>query len=319
MTGREDATDLAGAPAVPVVPVGRAVGSRLHVVRRELEPRELGPGGDDEPYTLIDVRPVSRLIGAEIHGLSLATPPDRRRLAELKRAFLQWKVLFFRDQHLTPAQQVDFARLWGPVDINPLMRKTEFEAVERLEHDAAAPGTENVWHSDASFSEAPPLGAVLRAVRIPSMGGDTIWADMAAAYDGLPEAVKARIAGLRAVHQIPASSGGLAVLLKSMARSGPPPTEHPVVRTHPQNGRRILYVNPAFTSHIVGMPDDASEELLALLFRQALHPEYQVRFQWTQGAVALWDNRSTLHYGVNDYYPHYRHMERVSIAGDRPF
>jgi taurine dioxygenase len=292
---------------------------RLHVVSQELAPRELAPGGTGEPYTDIEVRPLSPLIGAEILGVDLARSLESAVLAELRRAFLEWKVLFFRDQNLTGRQQAAFARNWGELKEVRLGRRAEIEFVERLEHDTANPGSENVWHSDASFSETPPLGAVLRAVDLPPLGGDTIWADTAAAYDGLPRVVKERIDGLRAIHEIPAADGGMAVLLKSVAaRSGRPAVDHPVVRTHPETGRKSLYVNAAFTSHIVGLPEEESTELLALLLQQLRYPEYQVRFRWARGSVAFWDNRTTVHYGVNDYFPRHRLMERVIIVGDRP-
>ncbi|MEW1861841.1 TauD/TfdA family dioxygenase [Streptomyces sp. NPDC088194] len=292
---------------------------RLHVVSQELAPRSLESDGAGRRYATFEVRPLSPLIGAEIHGVDLARPVDADTLTELRGAFLDWKVLFFRDQTLTGRQQAAFARNWGELQAAHPQRRAEIDEVARLEHDRDNPGSENVWHSDASFYEAPPLGAVLRAVDLPPLGGDTLWADTAAAYDGLPQDVKERLEGLRAVHELPAASGSIAVLLRSInARSGRPPVEHPVVRTHPETGRKSLYVNAAFTSHLVGLPDDESEELLGFLLHQLSYPEYQVRFRWEAGSVAFWDNRTTVHYGVNDYFPQHRLMERVVIAGDRP-
>jgi taurine dioxygenase len=217
---------------------------RLHVVSQELTPRELAPGGTGEPYVAIQVSPLSPLIGAEINGVDLSLPMNATVLAELRRAFLEWKVLFFRNQAMTTGQHAAFARNWGELkEVHP-RRRADIDEVERLEHDATDPGSENIWHNDASFSETPPLGAVLRAVDLPPLGGDTLWADTAAAYDGLPQVIKERIDGLRAVHEIPAASGGMAVLLKGInARSGRSPVEHPVVRTHPETGRKCLYVN----------------------------------------------------------------------------
>ncbi|WP_435174213.1 TauD/TfdA dioxygenase family protein [Actinacidiphila sp. bgisy145] len=292
---------------------------RLHIVSKELEPRRLESGGAGKQYTAFEVNALSPLIGAEIRGVDLSRPMDVDTLDELKRAFLDWKVLFFRGQNLTGRQQAAFARNWGELQESHPQRRAEINEVARLEHDEANPGSENIWHSDASFHEAPPLGAVLRAVDLPPLGGDTLWADTAAAYDGLPQDIKKRIEELRAVHELPAANGGIAVLLKSInARSGRRPVEHPVVRTHPETGRRSLYVNAAFTSYIVGLSEGESEELLGRLLHQLYYPEYQVRFHWEAGSVAFWDNRTTVHYGVNDYYPHHRLMERVVIAGDRP-
>jgi taurine dioxygenase len=292
---------------------------RVHVVHRELKPRELTSGGTGEPYDAIDCNPLSRLIGAEIRNIDLSKPLPAAQLAELRRAFLEWKVLFFRNQDLTAQQHADFARNWGSLEVSPFNRKAAIGEVDLLERDQNQHGVENIWHSDGTCFETPPLGAALRAVEVPELGGDTLWADMAAAYDGLSPDIKNRIDELTAVHALPYPGGGVAVLLKRIdAKAGRRPVEHPVVRTHPETGRRSIFVNPAFTSHIVGLPDDESRELLGILNRQAQYPEYQVRFHWENGSIALWDNRNTVHYGVYDYYPCYRRMERVAIAGSRP-
>lgn len=299
--------------------IDETVVQRLHVVHRELKPRELTSGGTGKPYTAFDCKPLTRLIGAEIGGIDLSQPLGTHELAELKRAFLEWKVIFFRDQNLTAQQHADFARNWGPPDVSPFNRKAEIEEVNIIERDRTHYAVENIWHSDESFFPKPPLGAVLRAIEVPGLGGDTLWADMAAAYEGLAPDIKDYIADLKAVHEIPSANGGAAVLLKSInARAGRRPVAHPVVRTHPETGRKALYVNPAFTSHIVGLPDGESRELLNVLTRQPQYPEYQVRFHWEMGSIAFWDNRNTVHYGVYDYYPNYRRMERVSIAGSVP-
>jgi len=186
-----------------------------------------------------------------------------------------------------------------------------------------------------SWREEPSLGSVLRAVRVPPVGGDTLWSDMYEVYDGLPEDVQARIDGMRAVHHFYASAqrmgGRTSDDLKGASgttddpdemarlREQFPPVEHPVVRTHPETRRRLLYVNEPFTSHIVGLDHDESEELLGYLCGRARIPEYQCRFRWSEGAVAFWDNRATQHYACSDYWPEPRVMERVTITGDRPF
>ena len=163
------------------------------------------------------------------------------------------------------------------------------------------------------------MAAMLRAVEVPAIGGDTLWADMAAAYDGLPATVRGRIDGLRAVHDF-SFSFGAAMPPEDLAgfRARFPAVEHPVVRVHPETGRRTLFVNPVFTSHLVGVDPDEGEELLRLLFHQAEVPEYQCRLTWRRGTVALWDNRATQHYAVNDYHPQRRVMERVAVRGDVP-
>jgi taurine dioxygenase len=163
------------------------------------------------------------------------------------------------------------------------------------------------------------MGSVLRAVEVPRAGGDTLFADMAAAYDNLPADLRARIDGLTAVHDFTLPFGRSLDADELARRQAEfPPVEHPVVRRHPRTGRKTLFVNAVFTTHIVGLRPDASEDLLRLLFRQARVPEYQVRFQWAAGSIAFWDNRATQHYAVNDYFPQRRVMERAAILGDRP-
>lgn len=263
-----------------------------------------------------ELTPCGPTIGAEISGLRLGEPLAAEAVSDLKQALLDWKVLFFRDQRLPPEAHVALARHWGePIDY-PLPEKGALPEIARLELGPDRPGAENIWHSDVSYQETPALGAVLKAVRLPPSGGDTLWADMSAAYAGLSEAVKQRIEGLTAVHDALARHVGNPAMDKArqLARDVFPVTEHPVVRIHPETGARILYVNRFYTTHIVGLSERESAELLDLLCEQPYHPEYQCRFRWTPGAIALWDNRSTQHYAVSDYFPHVRIMERVTIA-----
>ena len=280
------------------------------------------------PYRRLSLHPVAPTIGAEVEGVSLAEPLDDELRDELNRALLEWKVLFFRDQHLTRAQQAAFARHWGELEQHPFASRTASFAdrqpsdapdVVRLEKDAMAKGRENLWHTDVTWRECPSLGAVLRAIEVPPVGGDTLWADMGAAYDLLPEALKERIDGLVAVHDwIDTFGRAMDPATRDALRPHFPAVEHPVVRTHPETGRRTLFVNVAFTQHVVGLDPDESAALLEHLYRQAAYPEYQCRFRWSPGDVAFWDNRATQHYAASDYFPHRRIMERVSIAGDRP-
>ncbi|TNC24830.1 TauD/TfdA dioxygenase family protein [Amycolatopsis alkalitolerans] len=282
--------------------------------------RRLPEGARPLPYTLFSLRPLGRVIGAEITGVDLAGPLTGPVRAELNRALLEWKVLFFRDQDITSAQQRAFARHWGELETNPLLPAGDTDEVTRFSRSATMPAFENIWHTDVTFRPSPALGSVLRLVKVPSLGGDTMWADMAAAYDNLPADVRERITGLRAVHDfVPGFARFTDPGLLAARQAEFPPVEHPVVRTHPGTGRRTLFVNPAFTTHIVGLDRDESDALLRLLFAQAHVPEFQVRFTWTENAVAFWDNRATQHYAVNDYAPEARIAERVAIAGDRPF
>jgi taurine dioxygenase len=266
-----------------------------------------------------ELRPCTPTIGADISGLDLTGPLDGGALADLKRAFLDWKVLFFRDQELTPQRHVELARHWGNPVVYPLPDKGEFPELVNLNHGPEDPGVENIWHSDVSYDEAPSLGSILRAKQLPEYGGDTLWADMAAAYDGLAPEVQERIGGLRAVHDLLALFGDeRPEEQRGSARGMFRGAEHPVVRVHPETGQKVIYVNRMYTTRILDVSEQESDELLELLCDQAHHPEYQVRFRWTEGAVAMWDNRSTQHYAVSDYYPNRRVLERVSIAGDRP-
>ncbi|MEU3682011.1 TauD/TfdA family dioxygenase [Streptomyces sp. NPDC030592] len=283
--------------------------------------RRLPDGWADRPYARFEVVPQARTIGAEIRGVDLARPLAPALREELNRALLEWKVLFFRAQHLTSGQQRDFARNWGELETNPLLAAGSSDDVVRFDKGAgAAPTYENVWHTDVTFRERPALGAVLQLREVPPFGGDTMWADMAAAYDNLPQEVKDRIDGARAVHDfIPgfARFYGPERLLPHQDLF--PPVEHPVVRTHPETGRRMLFVNTSFTTHITGMDRAESDRLLRLLFQQAHVPEYQVRWRWQAGDVAFWDNRATQHYAVGDYGTERRIAERVAVEGDRPF
>ncbi|EPH42542.1 TauD/TfdA family dioxygenase [Streptomyces aurantiacus] len=283
--------------------------------------RRLPEGRPEVPYAHIDVVPQGRVIGAEIRGTDLTRPLDPAVREELNRALLEWKVLFFRGAHLTSDQQRAFARNWGELETNPLLARGAADDVARFEKGGdAAPTFENVWHTDVTFRERPALGAVLQLREVPPVGGDTMWADMAAAYDNLPDDIKARVDDAVAVHDfIPGFArfygpGQLAPLQDEF-----PPVTHPVVRTHPETGRRMLFVNTSFTTHIVGMDRAESDRLLGFLVRQAHVPEYQVRWRWQAGDIAFWDNRATQHYAVDDYAPHRRVAERVAIAGDRPY
>lgn len=273
------------------------------------------------PFT---VSPLTPLIGAEISGIDLAKPLDDATLAALRTALLDWKVIFFRDQDITTEQHLAFARRFGELEVHPFApHKEGHPEVLAITHDRDRPGRENKWHSDVTWRECPSLGSVLRAVEVPEVGGDTLFADMYAAYDGLTDEVKERIDGAVAIHDFAHFRGAMRARGKSEAEIEAmnrqyPMVEHPVVRTHPETGRKGLYVNIAFTQHIVGMEKAESDALLKHLYAQAAIPEYQCRFRWKKNSIAFWDNRSSQHYAVSDYWPALRRMERVTIIGDRP-
>jgi len=269
--------------------------------------------------------PLTPTIGVEIGGIDLRDPLDAATAAAIRQALLDWKVIFFRDQDITTDQHLAFARAFGTLEVHPFApHKPDYPEVMAISHGPDNRGRENTWHSDVTWRLEPSLGSVLRAIEIPAVGGDTLFADMYAAYDGLSDDVKARIDGKTAIHDFGHFRTGLRRAGKSEAEievfnKKYPPAEHPVVRTHPETGRKCIYVNAGFTQHIVGMDADESAALLKHLYAQAAIPEYQCRFRWTKNAIAFWDNRASQHYAASDYFPAVRRMERVTIVGDRPF
>jgi taurine dioxygenase len=267
----------------------------------------------------IEVRPLGATIGAEIGGASLGALDDETS-AEIERALLAYKVVFFRDQDITSEEHLAFARRFGELEEHPFIpAKPGYEKIVLFAKDAAVKGVENVWHSDVTWREIPSLGSVLRAVEVPRVGGDTLFADMYAAYDGLDPALKERLEGLFAVHDFVHTFGlAMTPAEREEQRRRYPEARHPVVRTHPATGRKALYVNAIFTRCIEGLPAAESDALLDYLYRQADVPEYQCRFRWAPGSVAFWDNRAVQHYAASDYDPERRVMERVTVIGDRP-
>ncbi len=265
-------------------------------------------------------RPLSPMIGAEIHGVDLADDLPDLTIAAIRDALLRHKVIFFRDQRITTEQHIAFARRFGELEIHPATpRHQQHREVLRIAHGPDSRGVENNWHSDVTWRETPSLGSVLRAIEIPETGGDTLFANMEAAYDGLSPKMKEWVCGLTAVHDIArvfATRLGKSI---DELHEKYPPQRHPVVRTHPETGRRSLYVNTGFTSHIEGLTRKESEWLLEHLYAQAARPEYQCRFVWRPDSIAFWDNRAAQHYAASDYFPAVRVMERVTVAGDRPY
>jgi len=271
-------------------------------------------------FERLTVAPLTPSIGAEISGIDLAQAQDDATIAEVRAALLAHKVIFFRDQFITPEQHIAFARRFGPLEIHPATPKGQPNPeVLHIAHGPDSRGRENEWHSDVTWRAEPSLGSILRAIEVPEVGGDTLFADMAAAFRRLSPAMQDWCRSLSAVHDI------ARVFAKRLGKSIEelheqyPPQLHPVVRTHPETGEQALYVNTAFTSHIEGVSAKESEWLLAHLYAQAAVPEIQCRFRWRAGSIAFWDNRAGQHYAASDYFPAVRRMERVTIAGDRPF
>ncbi|ORL97715.1 TauD/TfdA dioxygenase family protein [Prescottella equi] len=280
-------------------------------------------GTEDRPYELFTLDPHSPTIGAEISGIRLGGDLSDEVMAELRRALLEWKVLFFRDQDISRAEHRAFAARWGALEQHPFFKYTQPGQsdieVATLAKDATAVGAENIWHNDVTWHEFPSFAAVLRAVEIPAVGGDTLWADMGAAYDRLPDDIKTHIDTLDAEHDwIKSFGSGMPQDAIDMLRPKFPPVAHPVVRVVPETGRRVLFVNAAFTQRVLGVSESESNELLRLLYRHAMRPEFQVRLRWKPNTIAFWDNRTCQHYASSDYFPARRVMERISIVGDKP-
>ncbi|HEX7777434.1 MAG TPA: TauD/TfdA family dioxygenase [Parvibaculum sp.] len=270
------------------------------------------------------VKPLTPTIGAVIHGIDLTKPLGDATLAAIRQTLLEWKVVFFRDQAITTEQHLAFAGRFGELEVHPFApQKPGYPEVLAITHDRERPGKENIWHSDVTWRIEPSLGSVLRAIEVPDIGGDTLFSDMYAAYEGLGDEVKERIDGATAMHDFAHFRAGMRKHGKSEAEIEAfnkqyPMAEHPVVRTHPETGRKGIYVNAAFTQYIVGMDRSESDVLLKHLYAQAAIPEYQCRFSWAADSIAFWDNRACQHYAVSDYWPAVRRMERVTIVGDRP-
>jgi taurine dioxygenase len=275
------------------------------------------------------VQPCGPVLGAEISGLRLDGSVGAEDGAALRKLLLQYKVLFFRDLDLSHEEHLALGRVWGSLEGHPVIVHVpgfpeilDIRGSEGRVEDATGDRRFrrlDKWHADVTFRARPSMGAVLRARELPVTGGDTLWADAAAAYDGLSDEVKSRIEGRTATHDLlfdfedridPERRAAMAAEF--------PPQHHPVVRTHPETGARVLFVNSSFTRQIDGLDAAESATLLAHLLDQFKTPEYQVRFRWTPNAVAIWDNRATQHYPVADYWPARRRMERVTIAGDTP-
>ena len=271
----------------------------------------------------LQITPLTPAVGAEVRGVDLSEPVDASVVEDVYRALLAHLVLFFRDQKLTPEAQVRFSAEFGELDRpHPVYPQVQgFAEIVKLENDGARPADTNEWHTDLTFRSNPPFAAVLYAVEVPATGGDTLWASMTAAYDALPEAVKAQLEPLYAVHDMGSfrndalgEKHDVEALNAALAEAGS--AVHKVVKRHPVTGRRILYVNQSFTRHIVGMSTNDSDRLLHYLYNHANRPEFQVRFRWSKGAVAMWDNRASQHYAVADYAAR-RRMHRVTVIDDK--
>lgn len=281
--------------------------------------RTFTPASD--PYREIAVKRLTPAIGAEIGGVDLAAPIPDAVFAEIERAFAENLVIFFRDQMLTPEAHLAFGRKFGELHVHPAAPSEaghpELMVIATDENSPRANG--EGWHSDVSCDAEPPLGSMLYIRTCPEVGGDTLFANMYAAYDLLSEGMKRRLEGLQAVHDGEHVYRGLYANLGVTDRPVYPRSVHPVVRTHPVTRRKALFVNSGFTTAIVGLSPDESDALLRYLFGHLAHPLFQCRFRWTPGTLAFWDNRCAQHQAIWDYWPERRYGNRATIKGDAPF
>jgi taurine dioxygenase len=275
----------------------------------------------------LTITPLSSALGARISGVDLSRDLTAEQRDAIEQALLKHQVLFFRDQPVTPQQQARFAAHFGDLHIHPIYPNVP-EQPEVLILDTAVTDVRDnaIWHTDVTFLPTPALGAVLSAKQLPAYGGDTLWASGIAAFEALSGPMQALLDGLTATHDFTRSFplerfGNTAEDLARWeeTRRKNPPLSHPVIRTHPVSGRKALFVNEGFTTRINELEPAESEAILKMLFAHATRPEFTIRWRWQENDVAMWDNRVTQHYAVDDYRPQRRVMHRATILGDVPF
>ena len=271
-----------------------------------------------------EVNRLSPTIGGELLGVDLRQDLTSEVKDLIYEALLVYKVIFFRDQDLTTDQHIHFSKNFGDLEVHPFAPfKDGYPEVLKITHNQKSRGRENLWHSDVTWRKEPSLGSVLRMLEKPENGGDTLFSDMYAAYDDLTDEVKQKLEGAVAVHDFVGfrkrliKEGKSPKEIEAFNEKFPMP-EHPVFRTHPDTGKKVIYVNRAFTQYIKGWEEDESKDMLDFLYSRASTPEYQCRFAWENNSIAFWDNRACQHYANSDYWPQIRRVERVTIVGDRP-
>jgi taurine dioxygenase len=261
-------------------------------------------------------------LGAEISGVDLRRPLTNEQFKAIDETLVEHELITFRNQAITSEDLIAFGRRFGELTVHPFAPKdgNAPELIKFTNDETTPPFGTDVWHSDETFRAEPPMATILCAKEVPAVGGDTMFASMTAAYDGLSDRMQQFISGLEAIHDIKpfrplfGTSEDERRKLQQYELMYPPQL-HPVVRIHPVSGRKVLFVNSQFTIAIAGMDERESRAVLDLLFYQASVPEYQFRLHWQPNTIAMWDNRAALHYAVHDYYPHRRIMERVTIRG----
>ncbi len=276
----------------------------------------------------IEIRLLAEGFGAEIHGVDLAAGLSDAAFAQVRKAFADYGVIFFRDQKLSPDQHLAFAERWGEINVNRFFRAVDGHPriAEVCKEPDQRSNIGGAWHTDHSYDDAPAMGSILLAREVPDAGGDTLYANLALAYESLSDGLKQTLEGLEAVHSSRHVFGEASQTASEHSstdlagRIGNPnaatqDATHRVVIRHPETGRKILYVNPGFTVRFAGWSTAESKPLLRYLYEHATQPEHTLRFQWKAGSIAFWDNRSTWHYALNDYHGHRRLMHRITIEG----
>ncbi len=276
-------------------------------------------------YETIQVTPIAGALGAEISGVDLSEPLGNQTFQEVHDALMENLVIFFRDQDISPDQHKAFGARFGELQVHPFApHLDDHPEIIVIENDEQRPSKINNWHTDVTFMQKPPLGSILHAQTVPEAGGDTMWANMYAAYEALSDKWQTFLSDMEAVHdfthnfgkRLMREEGGYERLKK--AQQEMPPANHPVIRTHPVTGRKGIFVNSAFTTHIDGMSQRESDAVLGFLYEHIRTPEFTCRFNWRKHSIAFWDNRCTQHYPIADYWPAERRMYRVTVNGDRP-
>jgi taurine dioxygenase len=276
-------------------------------------------------YSKLQVSPIAGALGAELSGVQLAQQPAPEVIAEIRRALLEFQVVFLHDQHITPAQFLAFAQSFGEVIDYPFLKGLpeypQIVPVIKLEHEQVNFG--GIWHSDTTYLEIPPMGSMLLALEVPPHGGDTLFASQYLAYETLSPGMKKLLDGMKAISS--SAKADVSKTREDRLRDGAREeakkeylAEHPVVRTHPETGRKALYVNIAHTLRFAGMTEAESAPLLGFLFQHQVKPEFTCRFRWRAGSLAFWDNRAAQHNPINDYHGYRRVMHRITLKGDRP-
>ena len=274
---------------------------------------------------MFTVKPLAAALGVELSGVDLTSELTPEVFQEVRRLLVENQVIFFRDQDISPQQHHDLAASFGPLQTHPAYGTVDgFPEITILESTAENPSKIEAWHTDMTFRQHPPMGAVLRSKITPEQGGDTLWASMTAAYDALSNPMKEFLSGLNAEHDFSwgfkeslVEPGGRERLAQAVADN--PPVVHPVIRTHPESGKKVLFVNSLFTTRILELEKRESVALLEFLYEHVTTPEFSCRFNWEPNTIAIWDNRSTQHKPINDYFPAHRMLHRIVIDGDMPY